>query len=547
VFIVSEAAATTAFTAAEAAYARGDLKTAIQSYLTAFAHEPESPVYRRTALESLNKLDGYKKLSSKIVAGLEDCVDDPTLDLQPLARVVKNIVFTDARFASIAKALSLGHAAFNTTLETEDHSWFFENCLLLATLTRATIIDEGTERTLTQIRRAAILCPALLKRYRAFVEALACHCVRTRHIWLEDSAEANERASAQFTHEKDRVLIHCLYEPLSALSPQDQELLPPLLKAMIDARREERQLAEALPRLTPISPGLSAAMRDQYETFPYPLWEQFGGGAPTTWANFVARFAQPPHDPVPQPAQLEILVAGCGTGRMTTELARHLPEANIIATDLSRTSLGYAVRKARDGGLRNITFGIGDILMLGTLNRHFHFIECGGVLHHMADPAAGLRVLVDLLEPGGLMCIALYSERAREPIVAARKFVAAEQFPDTIEGMRAMRAAIFALPEDNTLRRISRRMDFYWADGLHDLVFNVHEIRFTPLTLKTLIEGAGLAFLGFEVSNPAKRAAYHAQFPHDPLGRDLTAWDEFEKIHSDTFMGMFQMWLQKPV
>jgi SAM-dependent methyltransferase len=37
------------------------------------------------------------------------------------------------------------------------------------------------------------------------------------------------------------------------------------------------------------------------------------------------------------------------------------------------------------------------------------FVSCLGVLHHLADPAAGFRGLVELLAPGGLVLIYVYS------------------------------------------------------------------------------------------------------------------------------------------
>jgi SAM-dependent methyltransferase len=39
----------------------------------------------------------------------------------------------------------------------------------------------------------------------------------------------------------------------------------------------------------------------------------------------------------------------------------------------------------------------------------FGFISCLGVLHHLSDPEDGLRELVSLLEPGGLIVLYIYS------------------------------------------------------------------------------------------------------------------------------------------
>src|SRR5205807_7138675 len=47
----------------------------------------------------------------------------------------------------------------------------------------------------------------------------------------------------------------------------------------------------------------------------------------------------------------DILIAGCGTGSHPIETYRRLVGARMLAIDLSRTSLAYAVRKTRALGL----------------------------------------------------------------------------------------------------------------------------------------------------------------------------------------------------
>ena len=58
------------------------------------------------------------------------------------------------------------------------------------------------------------------------------------------------------------------------------------------------------------------------------------GGTQSTWSR-------------DRPTPFEALVAGCGTGRQSVELAQRHPAARILAIDLSLTSLSYALRKTR--------------------------------------------------------------------------------------------------------------------------------------------------------------------------------------------------------
>ena len=57
----------------------------------------------------------------------------------------------------------------------------------------------------------------------------------------------------------------------------------------------------------------------------------------------------------------------------------------------------------------------------------------------MADPLAGWRVLTELLRPGGLMFIALYSEAARRPVVNAREMIARKGYAASPEDIRRCR------------------------------------------------------------------------------------------------------------
>lgn len=532
-----------ALRAAREAFARDDIKTALTQGLAALSADPAEIAAAALVLELLSRLDGYR-LPEAATAALRRWAGDARLDPGPWPRIARNVLAADARWAALERDPAAA-----------DHDWFYTEPLLLAALERTTVADEALERLLTRLRRALTFAVArdgrseVLARHPQFAAALARQCVAVRHVWLEQSDEraalARIRRDARVGR-PERAVLSAMYLPLGELDDDERAALPPPLRDMVAERQQERALAERLPQLTPIGSGVSDAVRAQYEAFPYPPWRTAPLNAPLAWPTMVARLVGPTPAPVPTTEPCEVLIAGCGTGRSACLMASLLPEARILAVDLSRASLGYAARKARELGLRTIEFGVADIQHLGTLDRRFHLIECGGVLHHMADPAAGLRVLTGLLRPGGLINLALYSERARQPIVAARAFVAERGFADDIAGMRAARAVIFALPADHPVRRITRRTDFYSADGLHDLVFNAHEVRFTPAGLKPLIAGAGLTFLGFRLDTPGRMQAYVAANPADPLGSDLDRWEEFDKLHTDTFIGMMNMWLQKP-
>ena len=105
--------------------------------------------------------------------------------------------------------------------------------------------------------------------------------------------------------------------------------------------------------------------------------------------------------------------------------------ARVLAVDLSLASLCYAGRQTRALGRNAIQYAQADIMKLPSIGATFDIIEASGVLHHLADPFAGWRVLLSMLRPGGIMLLGLYSETARRDIVAARDFIAERGYQPT--------------------------------------------------------------------------------------------------------------------
>ena len=100
-----------------------------------------------------------------------------------------------------------------------------------------------------------------------------------------------------------------------------------------------------------------------------------------------------------------------------------------------------------------------------------------GVLHHLAEPLAGWRVLVSLLRPGGQMRIGLYSEPARKLITEARARIATRGYRATPDDIRRCRQEMIGEPD--RWRALIEPSDFYSMSGCRDLLFNVMEHCFT--------------------------------------------------------------------
>ena len=97
--------------------------------------------------------------------------------------------------------------------------------------------------------------------------------------------------------------------------------------------REEQQLRELIPRLTPIGDGVTANVRQQYEENPYPRWVRLvDAPQPILLDDHIRHhFPTAPFRPLGEHDPLDILVAGCGTGRHALELAQSYRGARVLA------------------------------------------------------------------------------------------------------------------------------------------------------------------------------------------------------------------------
>ncbi len=340
-----------------------------------------------------------------------------------------------------------------------------------------------------------------------------------------------------------RIAILSCYRPLYKESAEIIELAKSLPSSMhsfwrslitlqIEEPQEEARLRDTIPALGSLKDEVSLKVREQYEENPYPRWR---------YTNAQVDESKGYHFKKP----FEILIAGCGTGKQVLQERFMYPYANITAVDLSLSSISYAKRKVEELGLERISFHHADILELGQLDKKFDFIMCSGVLHHMADPEAGLKVLVSLLKDKGMMNIGLYSELARATVVQLRDLVAERGWNPTPEGIRDFRDYIAGLPDDHELRYVTRWRDYYSMSMVRDLIFHVQEHRYTFLQLDEMWKRHGLSFVDFSFIFPDVLGNFIRKYPGQENFRDFSKWHEFEKINPGSFTAMYQMWLCK--
>jgi len=363
---------------------------------------------------------------------------------------------------------------------------------------------------------------------------------------LRDGVDAALAAGAPV--EPLALAASAMYFPLTTLADATAlvraELPDPLAgvvgQQIIEPREEETDRGR-IPQLTPIIDPASIEVRRQYEQSPYPRWvHPPSRGTPMTMRAYLGSLPNVEASVFPEDRDLDVLVAGCGTGQATVYWAQTVIGARFTAIDLSLSSLAHARRKTRECGIRTVDYFQGDIMALGTLGRSFDVIDSCGVLHHLADPFEGWRILLSLLRPGCVMKVALYSELARRDIAAERTDIAARGYAATPQDIRRYRQEL----GDAKLRWLSPLADFYSLSECRDLLFHVVEHNFTLPKIAAFLDEQNVRFLGFQL--PASiMNAYRRRYPDDAGANRLDRWHRYEMENLDTFVTMYTFWIQK--
>ncbi|MFQ5935083.1 MAG: tetratricopeptide repeat protein [Acidiferrobacterales bacterium] len=443
--------------------------------------------------------------------------------------------------------------------------------LMTTLLTRTVNVEPSMEAAIAAIRHRL-----LLEHYRGdtisaavlpLTVAIALQCFNNEYL-IDASAREKEivdeiengcarlaeTTAAPTPRLEQNLLLVALYRPLhavdfapalNALSTDSwSHLLRPLIQRTLREPLEERRIASTIESLGETKDATSNAVRAQYEESPYPRWLELPRVRNVDMQTFLRR--EFPHFTLPAFLNdtAKLLVAGCGTGQEPLAIALQNNTMEIVALDFSRSSLAYAIRMAQTLDVRNVRFLHADILALLDLGQCFHVIECAGVLHHMADPLHGWRILTDLLAPGGLMQVSLYSEHARETIVTARERISKLGLTALRHDISAFRNRILNGDEPK-LSELTASEDFYSISACRDMLFHVNEHRFTLRQISQALDALDLAFIGFELPRPQVKQAYRAFCPGDTSMTDLNTWNAFEQRYPRTFWGMYAFWCQK--
>ena len=435
--------------------------------------------------------------------------------------------------------------------------------LFLLMLQKSLMSDQFVEKMLTKLRYETLINLVksdknISEKNFDFIISLAAQCFLNEYVYVQSEKEINyvNQLIKEIKNNKEikesKIAILGSYIPLLSnrniadkLSNYKSKnvLFNDLLDMQINEPLREKKLINSIKSLGKISDSVSKKVRNQYEKYPYPRWRYTYSNTPTNFLNIINGHIKPNKIQINHKFNNpNVLIAGCGTGNHICQAANYL-NANILGVDLSLTSLSYAKRKVEELGLKNIDFLHADILQLKDLKKKFDVIECVGVLHHMHDPLQGLKILVDLLEPSGLLLIGLYSEKARQDVIKAKDFAKKNKFENSFSGIRSFREAIFKEKNDLELRRLATGRDFYSISSVKDLIFHAHEYRFTLPEIFKKLENLNLEFLGFCDSKVKNK--YSKLFRNDKKNTSFSNWNEFETLEPLAFFKMYTFWVRK--
>jgi ubiquinone/menaquinone biosynthesis C-methylase UbiE len=534
------------------------LSEAILAYANAIQCDPDNAVYFIHFAQS-TRFAKFNQPNEEIKSLILLCLTHPHVNPQSLAIPALSFVKLDPEFDSLyALARKNDFKDVFSTFQTQKTQQFLNDPFLLTLLNKALLPDDQMETLLRFLRKAYLIAkaqhPAIFKLNVPFLYALAAQCHLNEYVYEEDKEERQIlKSKIDFEDNVQIALLGC-YTGLANVADlklksqtidiEKDSLFFKLINQQIKEVQLEKELKKTISRFS-IKNRVSKLVQKQYEENPYPQWIGIHRYESSSFEDYIQQQlpSLKPKSRV-QPLNPHILIAGCGTGYHAISTAVKFKNSNVLAIDLSLSSLAYASRKAKELQVSNIKFVQADILNLKEYSdEKFDIIECSGVLHHMKDPFLGLTILSFLLKPSGWMCLGLYSELARQDISLARQFIAQNQYKPYLEEIRQCRQHLLSLENENPLHRVTESVDFYSTSACRDLLFNVQESYFNLPQIKKMLKALDLDFQGFCLDPNSISHYYREQFPNDPEMKDLDKWHPFEINHPDTFLNMYQFWV----
>ena len=519
----------------------GDILKAIEYTALAVNADPANIIYKENFVELASTLD-VKFYSTELSKLILECLKTPAIEFDKLTLPWYTSLIRDPELSPLHDLMGAkDYEHFCNLIENLEDLSFLRSEFFIQGLGLLLIPDLVFETFLINLRRyllcnSDIVIPSKLK----LLGSLASYCLRTDYIFAvtDDESKLIEQMLEKSKANKltaDLIYMLGCYMHLAnrdeIKSVIDQsDLDDHFYEAHISNPEEEDKLKLEISSLTEIKDEVSLKVQEQYEAFPYPRWK-----------SLAKSFSLPIEL---SDENKDILIAGCGTGKEAIEFASAFPNSNILAIDMSLSSLAYGMRQAKLLDLNNVTFKQADILQLDKLDREFDLISSTGVLHHLKEPEKGWLNLDKLLKPSGYIHIGLYSRQARRSITAVQKLIKQKGYGDDLKEIRRFRADAHKVLNKKDFERLVCIRDFYTAPECRDLIFHVQEHCYTLKQIKDFLGKLDHRLIRFNLSLSIEQL-YKQEFPEDNEFNNFKSLEKFEKSNPDAFITMYNFWSQK--
>lgn len=233
---------------------------------------------------------------------------------------------------------------------------------------------------------------------------------------------------------------------------------------------------------------------------------------------------------------LDILIAGCGTNQAAV-FAFMNPDAKVVAVDISQPSLDHQQYLKDKHGLFNLELNLLPIEELPTLGRDFDLIVSTGVLHHMADPQAGMNAIASCLRPDGAMGIMLYAKNGRIGLELLQSVFRDLGLGQNEASIALVRQTLSLLPPSHPVQSYLNVANDLASDAvLVDTFLHGRERSYTVDDCIDLVTSAGLEFQGWFHKAPYYPhdlfAAPNQLYPAINALPEPMLWSVMERLHT---------------
>ena len=277
----------------------------------------------------------------------------------------------------------------------------------------------------------------------------------------------------------------------------------------------------------------------QYERWRYPRpIQDLEGWVAGNWEWFdpshAHRILWPDREYKPD---LDILIAGCGTNQAAV-FAYTNPAAKVVAVDISQPSLNHQQYLKDKHGLWNLELHLLPIEELPTLGLDFDLIVSTGVLHHLADPLAGMEALKGCLRRDGAIGVMLYAKYGRIGVELLESVFRDMELGQDDASVQIVKETISLLSPDHPVQRYLKiAQDLQASDAaVVDTFLHGRQRSYTIDECIDLVTSAGLEFQGLFLKAP--------YYPHNLFAPGTEAyqaihglpetklWSVMERVHT---------------